>query len=59
MGVAIIGSASLGRVSLKEDALALFMAGVMAILMVIYRKYHMGKVWLRCRLYCCFWLPGS
>jgi drug/metabolite transporter (DMT)-like permease len=39
IGVAIIVSGSLGRVNLKGDALALFMAGAMALLMVIYRKY--------------------
>lgn len=39
MGVGIIVSGSLGRVNLKGDALALFMAVAMALLMVIYRKY--------------------
>lgn len=39
LGVAIIVSGSLGRLSLKGDLLALFMSTVMASIMVIYRKY--------------------
>ena len=39
LGVAIIVSGSLGKISLKGDLLALGMATAMASIMVIYRKY--------------------
>lgn len=39
LGVAIIVSGSLGEISLSGDLLALWMTTVMALIMVIYRKY--------------------
>jgi drug/metabolite transporter (DMT)-like permease len=39
LGVAIIVSGSLGRISLNGDVLALWMTTAMAAIMVIYRKY--------------------
>lgn len=39
LGVALIVSGSLGQISLNGDLLALWMSTVMALIMVVYRKY--------------------